>query len=509
MVFLNGFNLLPVLPLDGGWNLHAILFSRHVLLDAGFRLVAALLLLVAAVFLHQQFLIYLAIAMLIALPAAVRIALVARRLRREGLAASSLDSQSISEGTARRIIAEIRNSFPKQLSVKNRALITLQIFESLNARPAGWGATIALGGAHLAGFAVSLAAASMFFGAGGFASWQSNRQWAEMPQNTFACGSTLKWRGSLAGSGNEPHITFLGTFSTHKRGEEAFRELTSRVPSTASAMLFGQTIFLTLPDDAKLREDWEAKLRPAWPDLHVLAKSAAALWTLVCTAPDERTAKAIESEVRTYFAYGESQRLIPPWSTKQRLTDAERNARTTFSKIQEIQIREYNDRRRWLSAERKTKRSDGKAVESFRERIDMLRRQAAGVAVREVARGADRSTDLELVKLYEAWVIPEESKKRTPEEATKIRSQMRERMGMLPLGNGVPILEGDSALSGLLLRTGALLRFNWIAFKQTESGLPALADWLCAKKCSQIRYRLERIEEDQDEDDTGTADESE
>jgi Zn-dependent protease len=49
MVVLNGFNLLPILPLDGGWTLHALLFSRHVLLDAAFRVVTAVVLIAGAI----------------------------------------------------------------------------------------------------------------------------------------------------------------------------------------------------------------------------------------------------------------------------------------------------------------------------------------------------------------------------------------------------------------------------------------------------------------------------
>lgn len=42
MLILNGFNLLPLLPLDGGWVVHAVLFVRNPLLDVGFRLLAIL-----------------------------------------------------------------------------------------------------------------------------------------------------------------------------------------------------------------------------------------------------------------------------------------------------------------------------------------------------------------------------------------------------------------------------------------------------------------------------------
>ena len=53
-LILNGINLLPVLPLDGGWIFHTLLFSRHPLLDAGFRVLAAIALMVGGSLLQGQ-----------------------------------------------------------------------------------------------------------------------------------------------------------------------------------------------------------------------------------------------------------------------------------------------------------------------------------------------------------------------------------------------------------------------------------------------------------------------
>ena len=60
-LILNGFNLLPVLPLDGGWVMHAGLFSRHYMLDTAFRVLAALALVVGGYFSTDRILMYLGI----------------------------------------------------------------------------------------------------------------------------------------------------------------------------------------------------------------------------------------------------------------------------------------------------------------------------------------------------------------------------------------------------------------------------------------------------------------
>src|SRR6185295_12866366 len=44
---LNGINLLPFVPLDGGWVLHSLIFSRHYFLESIFIGLAGLILIVA------------------------------------------------------------------------------------------------------------------------------------------------------------------------------------------------------------------------------------------------------------------------------------------------------------------------------------------------------------------------------------------------------------------------------------------------------------------------------
>jgi Zn-dependent protease len=508
MVFLNGFNLLPILPLDGGWNLHAILFSRHVVLDVGFRLVAAVALVAGAVYLRQQFLTYFGIVILIALPPTIRIALVAARLRREGLAAESPDSQSVPEGTARRIIGEVRSAFPTRMNDKSYARIALQIFESLNARPAGWFATMALGGAHLAGFSVSLVAASVFFLAGRTDLGQFIRAAAEMPTNVFTCGTTLKWRGARALGAHKPHITLIGTFTDRKKGEQAFHDLAGQLPATASATLFGQSIFVTLPQDAALRKEWEARLRAPGLEIGVEDKKSSAICTLSCIAPNDRAANVIEHEIRAYLAFASSRNLIPAWSTTQALTDAQHKARSTYSKIQEIQRRRSNSSRLWSWPERlrrtpKTKEEFAK----FREAMMRSRRESLAAALDEVRRQRDSANDLELARLYEAWALHNDAVFRDAETSRALRQQMAERMGTFPLENGKPKpeVERESAVAGQFVRTGLLLRFDWISFKETDVGLPALAEWLCANQCVQIRYNLEPFLDDPSQDEANAS----
>jgi Zn-dependent protease len=147
---LNGFNLLPLLPLDGGWVMHALFFSRHPLLDTGFRLAACLLFITGGVFAGFRFLMFIGILMLIGLPTSYRMARIVAHLRRRGLSTESPDGRAVPMETARVVIDEIKSAFTAGLDNRRTAQLTVQVFESLNARPPGWLATIGLSGVHAA-----------------------------------------------------------------------------------------------------------------------------------------------------------------------------------------------------------------------------------------------------------------------------------------------------------------------------------------------------------------------
>ncbi len=108
LLILNGFNLLPFLPLDGGWVVHSLLFVRHPLLDVVFRLLAALALIGVAMKLSSWILIGVGVMMLLALPLSWRLARIAYDLGQRGVVALSVDADSIPQEAALPILAELR-----------------------------------------------------------------------------------------------------------------------------------------------------------------------------------------------------------------------------------------------------------------------------------------------------------------------------------------------------------------------------------------------------------------
>ena len=162
-VLLNGFNLLPVLPLDGGWILQAILLSRHHLIELLFRIGAIVALIVTAALLHDPVTRYLAIFMAIALPAMHKQARITNELRTAKLPPVSDDDQTIPPATAEAIVERVKAGFPKSLTNRNAAQYTLQIFENLNARPPGLWVSLGLGALQLASLIGTVLVASVLY----------------------------------------------------------------------------------------------------------------------------------------------------------------------------------------------------------------------------------------------------------------------------------------------------------------------------------------------------------
>ncbi len=156
MVILNGFNLLPFVPLDGGWVLHAVLFARHPVLDIVSRVIAGLCLIGVAYFADAWCIVAVGVLMLLAAPFAYRMASIAQRLGQEGLVTRSDDGDSIPREAALQILAELHTIFPPQTPAKAMAQHIATVFESFNAEPPGALASTALLFVHAGGFIMAL-----------------------------------------------------------------------------------------------------------------------------------------------------------------------------------------------------------------------------------------------------------------------------------------------------------------------------------------------------------------
>jgi Zn-dependent protease len=204
-VILNGFQLLPVLPLDGGRIMHTLLFSRHYYLDTVFHVLAAGALAGIGAVSGDKILLYLGLFMLIGAPVAYKVARIAMELRRQGFGPDGLaaaaepqgvggellatpiggpaetvartmampgvppvpfaaplpdpwaaEQETIPEPVADAIIEQTQTRFPRVKTSKQIAELTLRVYETLATRPPGIAASLGFAFVHGAAFVVAL-----------------------------------------------------------------------------------------------------------------------------------------------------------------------------------------------------------------------------------------------------------------------------------------------------------------------------------------------------------------
>jgi Zn-dependent protease len=494
-LLLNGFNLLPVLPLDGGWVFHTLLFSRHYILDTVFRVLAALALMVGGSFMQNKILMYLGIPMLISIPAAYRTARIAAELKQRNLPPVPPEEQNIPAATAEAIIGEIKRSTTKPQSNKMMAQQALQIFETINAHPPGWVATIGLLFAHLASFGLAAVFALAFVIAqrGDLRDIFANA--AFLPKHSLACGPVPMWQGSQFDEKiAAPAITLVATFPKHDAAATIFQGMTNQLPPLAALKLFGDTLLLSLPtgNDAS-RKKWLGELQQHTKDVFVDSTNYHAAFSISGIAPSAKAAEDMAAELNGYFNTLPNLDLVPPWQPHDPRTTAQRAhdelARQTYIRLQHSQFQAYtNAELRLLEKDLATAQKLGAQAEAdaLREQIITLRQKLAYQSIEAVRTGTMGPVDTKVVDLF---VTLTTSETRTNEMVTNgLKREMAKLMGQVSPENW-PAGDGHAnARYGNVTQNGLLLNLNWISFNHLDTGPVALAAWLCDHGCIGIKY---------------------
>ena len=492
-LLLNGSNLLPVLPFDGGWVVHALLFSRHPLFDVIFRGLAVLALIAIGLSLHLRTLAFIAIPMAMGIPTAYRMARITTGLRKMGIEPTSSDDQTVPAHTAQTIINEVRKSSQTPLSDRLIAQQSLDIFEQLNARPPGWLATLALLFVHGASI---LGAAIVFVILIAVGSGALNTPENLQPQHALVCGSISAWSGSRAGDLRPGHEnTIVATLPEGRKLGATFQTLTTRMPSTASLTLLGDTLLLALPsnEDTETRT-WLQELRGVAEVTFLDNTNSPARFTLTCTALNTNLAESLKKELAQYLSNSEEMLLIPPWMpdhpTAPKLHEQHLKARDTFAKAQ---------RTRWAGLGTPALKTLSKAISQARKegdqgQLEALQKQKEDLTGKIQSRnletlrnGSTESVDTALLELYSSLPV---GPLQANLETKVILQKMAERMGQLPLTNGLPSAEALSLTtqSGWASSTNLQLTLVGVSFTSISHGAPALVNWLCANGCTNLKY---------------------
>ena len=151
LLALNGFNLIPIFPLDGGRFLNEVLFSRNRYLESLVQLLAALGLALLGYGLDAKLFYFLAVVVLVGIRPAFLMNTIARQVR------SQLDgplppvADPIPLSILRAILVHVRARLPSVSNAKSLAGMIHRIWEKMHARPPGVLATLGLLLVYLAG----------------------------------------------------------------------------------------------------------------------------------------------------------------------------------------------------------------------------------------------------------------------------------------------------------------------------------------------------------------------
>jgi Zn-dependent protease len=143
-LLINGFNLLPFYPLDGGHLLNEVVFCRSRYLALGVRVLGGLVLALAGLLAGYWVLIALGCIAVLFSSGSFKIAGLADRLRGSIPREEPPAPGRIPPGAAAMIIAEVRAAYPYLQEPRDLAFRVDELWEQLRARPPGWAASLAL-----------------------------------------------------------------------------------------------------------------------------------------------------------------------------------------------------------------------------------------------------------------------------------------------------------------------------------------------------------------------------
>jgi Zn-dependent protease len=501
-LILNAFNLLPILPLDGGWVCHATLFCRHRYLDVAFRALAIMGLVGIALLTHDRILTYVAIGMLIGLPMAYRTAAVVEELRRRGPVPPSPDGQHIPRSFANEIVTGLKKKFSKSLSARNTARLTLNVYEAVNARPPGVLATLGLLGVQGGSFILACILGLVFLVGQRNDLLKMARMAAERPKTPYTHGSLMSRVPQVPAAGERS--TIVAELSDRAAGESAFSELSGRLPPAASLTLFGQTLLLNLPAQAdKERNQYFDQLLKKTKLIAVDNAKHHVGCRLFCMLPASKQLSAdVADELSNYFAVSALGPVIPPWSPLWKAApqvESWRKARRTYHRLitdgadyfQSPEAKAVNQKLREATA-RGNETEKQRALEEQRRSI-LAAKEKFFASLR--AEGPSH-VDLVVIDSYaEFWKASQTSQHRPSDEdddetqTAKMPPAMIARMGVRPSLDGSKGASPPDVSWGYATREGPYLSI-WLSSARIDDDVPALAEWLYANGCDRLTYQF-------------------
>lgn len=489
-VVINGFNLLPILPLDGGWVMHALIFCRHPVFDAGFRLLAALSMLALGVAMNAWFFLFIGLFLMLGIPITYRMAKLAQRLRHEGVPSEADPNGGIPSFTATKIIDGVDEATGHSASTQIVATHSLQVFETINATPPGILASALFLGVHIASLAVSvlLGFVLMIEKQSSFEDFYHLAMSA--PKYSYLCGTLETWSSPDWGPAESDETLLLITHrGTVELASQEFQTLSASPPAAGQLTRFGQSLLVDVKD-RKAHDQWKKQLEVNGAVL----PSGPVTVRVHCSLPSVRWAQHAKQDCEDYNNWlAGSDWSVPPWSHPENLTKAGleqmRIARRAYQKVRQKELDlglETDDgESSGISVTELTEEQIGKLLQLTREvRLDNLR--SAVAEVRRMVSSPVENQVLDLM-LENEMSMPTGLKEPVPPAglAQLLGQFVTDENGAVPSGDVATRCRSTKAQ-----QEAFLLAIEVKGFESTTAGLKRLSHWLCRQQTTLIQYDL-------------------
>jgi Zn-dependent protease len=497
---LNALQLLPVMPLDGGRVVHTLFFSRHWMLDVGFRALAGVVLVGAWFFVHDWVLLIIGGFMLLSVPALYRLTRISTELRRQGIAQAPPADQFIPTEIAQAIIGRIKSAFgARPLSNKLIAQHCLTIYETIATRPPGAAATVGFALLHGISLvlAIALAAGLVFGQRGGMESLLHRRASITAifaPKTPLDPGEIARRRGAgiSASSQRVAAFTIVANFQSPVATDRAFNSAIADVPPRVAIERFGQSLLINCYS-REIDPAWLERMKKLSPDIAVDDADHRVPLSLACDAPDETTAAAIEREISEYAQFPKQAYLIPPWepddarSTRQRAKDEQ--ARQTCARAWDTRFNSSQDPAVVAIGKdlaHAYKAGDAKSIARLEVEQERVRSQKEHQMLDSLKRqpGVDAALVDQCLKEFDETS--------SPAEVHAYYRALGRRVGQLEMDADQPVIGADryARIGGSVIRKGTRIQLNWLTFNNPGEAAPAIVAWLDQKGCTDFRYRF-------------------
>ena len=429
---------------------------------------------------------------------------VRRALRRGGVAVASADDRTIPPEIARQIVDKLLEGRTRPVANKIVAQQALNVFESLNTRPPGWGASLLLvmvqGGALLA----ALVATLVFVVAQRpdiKELWKQAQARAHaapferpLPKHAAPDDAVAQWQGERYHfAGPQDERTIVATFDGPSQAAVQFKQLSGKAGAAGTVRHFADTVFVSLPADAKA--DANAifdSLSPQTKQLFIEAEAQGGGATLHAVAASPEEAAKIRDELQEYFAVtNKSDPAVPPWRSTT-WNPPEQYAQCRFSRRSLILMRKewmhcYQDPEFKALATKMgdaRRRRDTEELKHLTEQQKPLLQKIMQDRLKKLADLPPAAIDHELLAAMVqspnlGW---DGLQSKFPEDA-------KARLGMIPPSATRTPEAAATALYGSASGEGRNIEL-YASFTSSGRGLPALTQWLREHGCTQIRYDL-------------------